>query len=337
MSPLEPGRPSGRWARRPRRRARSGAALRCLGVAIAAATAVSPILAHPGSGIAVDRAGRIFFVDTGHGVWMIDGEGRLREHEGPAFHWMALDAESRFGETPLPHLPSTDLRAAGRDPIVILSSDYPVAVGADGALYFAEPGRDRRLRMVRLAPSGERAEFALLPAESEGAPLRWLNGVAAGGDGSIYYSENAAVRRIDPHGDLSTVARAIEVPECERLPGLPPAMAPYLRGLAVAADGTVYAAANGCSALLRIGAGGEVATILRATPPWSPTAVAIGGEHLYVLEYLHTAEEEVADRRVWIPRVRRLAPDGAVTVMVEVRREPPGRRPTPPLHRKKSN
>ncbi|HUG37401.1 MAG TPA: hypothetical protein VML54_10655, partial [Candidatus Limnocylindrales bacterium] len=167
-----------------------------LPLALLALTLAGSALAHPGSGIAVDRRGRVFFVDTGAGVFVIDAEGRLESHPGEAFHWMTLDPESRFGDTPLPHLPTSDLRAEGRDPMVLLSSDYPVALGADGALYFPEPGAGGRLRMVRLTAAGERSDFALLPDQSEGAPLRWLNGVAAGADGSIYYTENAAVLRI---------------------------------------------------------------------------------------------------------------------------------------------
>ena len=37
------------------------------------------IMAHPGSGIVVDRRGEIYFVDTGSGVWKIDLHGRSEE------------------------------------------------------------------------------------------------------------------------------------------------------------------------------------------------------------------------------------------------------------------
>jgi hypothetical protein len=102
---------------------------------------------------------------------------------------------------------------------------------------------------------------------------------------------------------------------------LPAGFAPYLRGLAVAEDGTVFAAANGCRAVLRVGKDGAATTVLRADPPWSPTAVAVQGADLYVLEYLHTDEEDEADRRVWVPRVRKLAANGDVTVVVAIDRD----------------
>ena len=57
---------------------------------------VSPAIAHPGGSIVVDAKGQVYFVDTGHGVWMVDTAGALVDLGGPAFHWMTLDADSRF-------------------------------------------------------------------------------------------------------------------------------------------------------------------------------------------------------------------------------------------------
>jgi hypothetical protein len=324
MSPARSCAPSISGKRPTRRRERFDRARRSrLGVAgavLASATVLaSAALAHPGSGIAIDRQGRVFFVDTGVGVWVVERDGALHRHDGPAFHWMTIDPASRFGDTRFTHLPSSDMRAVGRDPMVLLSSDYPITVGSDGALYFPEPGADRRLHLVRMQPSGERSDLALLPAESDGGPLQWLNGVAAGADGSIYYSENASVRRIDARGAITTVAGRIEVPGGERVPGMPEELGPMLRGLAVSGDGTVYVAASACRALVEIGADGAIVVRLRAEAPYSPTAVAVEGAAVYVLEYTHTADEP-RDRKVWVPRVRRLAPDGAVTLVVEIER-----------------
>jgi streptogramin lyase len=65
------------------------------------------------------------------------------------------------------------------------------------------------------------------------AGLRWINGLAAGPDGSLYYTEDNAVRRIDQRG-------------------VPGTDGPTLRGLAVAPDGVVFVAAAGCGAVLKI-------------------------------------------------------------------------------------
>jgi CBS-domain-containing membrane protein len=54
---------------------------------------------------------------------------------------------------------------------------------------------------------------------------------------------------------------------------------------------------------------GAITVVLRTASPWSPTAVAFSESGLYVLEYVHTAEE---DRQAWAPRVRKLLPNGSI-------------------------
>ncbi|MEK6406879.1 MAG: hypothetical protein AABN34_07945 [Acidobacteriota bacterium] len=280
---------------------------------------ITPALGHPGSGIAVDRHGDVYFVDTGRGVWKIDKRGQLTLQGGSAFHWMAIDFDGRLAKTRWPghSEPSAEIERVGVNPTLILSSDFPVTVGRDGALYYPELGSDQRVQVVRLTRAGDRSVLATLPAVSDGLALRWLNGIAAGPDGSIYYSENTAVRRISPQGAVSTIASKIAVPDCAQIPGATPNLGVFLRGLDVARDGTIYVAASGCGALLRITTLGKVTPVLRTTSPWSPTGVAVTPSYVYVLEYLHTASE---DRRAWIPRVRRLSPDGTVVVLATVER-----------------
>lgn len=91
--------------------------------------------------------------------------------------------------------------------------------------------------------------------------------------------------------------------------------APYLRGLAVAADGALYAAATGCRAVVKISQSGTVTTILTTDGSWSPTAVAAASGAVYVLEYDHNAPE-----RVWPPRVRKIDAAGKVTVLATITR-----------------
>ena len=90
----------------------------------------------------------------------------------------------------------------------------------------------------------------------------------------------------------------------------------FLRGLAITPEGTVYVAAAGCGAVLRIDRGG-VTAIHRTTSPWSPTAVAVAGHDVFVLEYLHTAAE---DRQAWLPRVRQLRSDGTSAILATITR-----------------
>src|SRR5262249_11443419 len=97
------------------------------------------VTAHPGSGIAVDRLGQVYFLDTGSGLWKIDGQGRLIRLSSKLFHWLALDANDRFASAPLPSSAGTgldwEILRVGANPTVLIASDFPIALGQDGNLY----------------------------------------------------------------------------------------------------------------------------------------------------------------------------------------------------------
>jgi hypothetical protein len=266
--------------------------------------------AHPGSSIAVDRHGSVFFADTLKGVWRIDSKGALTFVGPPNFHFFALDEDNRFAR--FARRSSRDeIRPIGEvsSPTVIESSDFPVAIHG-GGLYFAPGEEGKPLPIVRAAPDGTMTTLATLPG------VGWLNGIAARPDGTVYGTVDTGIVRLSPSRELGWFARDVTVPDCHPLSGLEDEAAPpYLRGLAVAADGTVYVAATGCRSVAKIAPTGAVTTILSAEGSWSPTAVAVAGGAVYVLEYDHSAGE-----RVWPPRVRKVDPAGKVTLLARVTR-----------------
>ena len=275
-------------------------------------------LAHPGSGIVVDRQGNVYFLDTGSGVWKIDKEGKLTKLAAPAYHWMAIDLDQSLATATLPSFSQGDAtvtRDSG-DPRIIVSSDFPITVGRDGALYYGWTRGSGQLQVFRFAPSGATTVVKTLTSSATGKPLGWLNGVVATSDGSIYYTEDNAIRRIGPQGELTTVIANVTISTCDSLPdaGGP---GPYLRGFDVDPQGTLYVAATGCRAVLKITADKQVTTVLQASSPWSPTAVAVSGSDLYVLEYLHTPGD---DRREWLPRVRKVSSNGSVVTIATIDR-----------------
>lgn len=288
-------------------------------LAIVLLSVAEEVLAHPGSGIVVDRHGNIYFVDTGSGVYKLDREGTLTRLSGPAYHWMAIDMDNRLTNVTLPYFSSDDatVTRVGVGPTLLLSSDFPLAVGRDGNLYYPWRRDSDQVQVFRLTSSGATTVLTTLPANTGSEPLRWLNGVAMGPDGSLYYTETKAVRRISPQGELSTVAADVRLSGCDSVPGVEANLGPYFRGLDVDAQGTVYVAATGCRAVLKITADKKITTVLRASKPWSPTGVALSGDDLYVLEYLHTPGD---NRREWIPRVRKLTPDGQVVTVATIDR-----------------
>jgi len=282
-------------------------------------------LAHPGAGIVVDRLGQVYFLDTGSGLWKIDTRGGLSHLSPLRNHWLAIDANNLFTQATLPTDRGRDwvITAAGSSPTMLISTDFPLVIGADGRLYYPSV-RENNVRILKTDPRGSTSTFATLPRSVAGDAIGWINGIAAGPEGSLYYTEDNAVRRITAHGKVFTVATISApanpptIPETEKHP--------YLRGLKVDANGVIYVADTGDARLLKITADGKIATLVQLESPWSPTDVALFGDVVYVLEFLHTPGD---DRVTWMPRIRKITPDGRSTVIVTVDQMPGARPPRP--------
>jgi DNA-binding beta-propeller fold protein YncE len=277
------------------------------------------LMAHPGSGIAVDRLGQVYFLDTGSGLWKIDRYGKVTKLSGLLPHWLAIDANNRFANTPLPTGALGEISRVGDNPTLLLSTDYPIAIGQDGNLYYPSgPAGD--LRIMRMTPSGAKSVFATLPTTVKGKPLPHLSGIVAGPNGSLYYTEESAIRRISARGRISTV---VTVPAPVNGPSIPATdQHPYLRALVVDARGVIYVADTGDGRVLKITPQGKVTTLLQTESPWSATGVALFGSNVYVLEFLHTVRDV---RRDWLPRVRKITPNGKSRIIMSVDRMPGAR------------
>lgn len=287
--------------------------LAAMGLVSASATA------HPGSGIAVDRAGQIFFIDTGSGLWRIDTAGKFKHLSRTLFHWLALDEDNRFTNTQLPSGALGEILKVGSNPTVLLSSDYPIAIGGDGNLYYPS-GAAGNLKLMKMTPAGATSVVIAFPATVNGKPLPHIGGLIAGPNGSLFYTEGGAIRKIDAQGRVSTVV-AVRAPA--NPPSIPATNAhPYLRGLALNGRGLVYVADTGDARLLKITSNGTVSTILQAQSPWSPTAVAVFGDDVYVLEFLHTVRDV---RRDWLPRVTKIGSNGQATLVATLDQMPGAR------------
>ena len=256
----------------------------------------------------MDRTGQVYFLDTGSGLWKIDAKGALVPINAPRFHWLTLDADDRFKSASLPSGSTGEVTRSGSAPTLLLASDYPLAIGRDGNLYYPRRSSGGSSDVVRLLPSGQSSVLTSLP-------FPYLNGMAAAPDGSLYFAEKKNIRKINAEGKVAMVAANIAPSGCASIPGTE--ANDSLRGLAVDAGGTVYVAASACGSVLKIAPDGKITKLLQTESPWSPTAVALSGSDLYVLEYLHTAVE---DRRLWLPRVRKISADGKSAVVATVSR-----------------
>lgn len=251
----------------------------------------TPALAHPGSGIVADDKGAILFQDAAsRAVWKIDAaSGVVSEfHTGIGGHWMCLDPRGAFARVQPRYF--ARVTPAGTAPAILLADGgSPFAVGSDGHLYYPShaskndefaPGG---CQLVRMAPDGTQTRFAsaLTPTLEK---CDGVTGLATGPDGSLYIASPTAIHRVALDGTAHVVAHPLEVADCTD-DAEPSQKAPFLRGLAVAADGTVFVAATDCRRVIQITPAGRTESILWSEPPWTPTGVAVSRGRVYVLEY----------------------------------------------------
>jgi sugar lactone lactonase YvrE len=232
---------------------------------------------------------------------------------------LAIDEDNRFANTRFPAGTLGTFVKVGSNPTVILSSDYPIAIAKDGNLYF-QSGAAGHLRLMKMTPSGETSVVADFPRTVKGEPLQYTSGISAGPDGSLYYSEDTAIRRLDATGRFSTLVTV-------RAPTNPPSIPgtdqhSYLRGFAIDDWGATYVCDTGDARVLKLDRDGTLTQVLQTQSPWAPTAVATFGRTVYVLEYLHTANDV---RREWSPRVRKIAGDGTSTIIATLDQMPGAR------------
>jgi hypothetical protein len=294
------------------------------GVLLLPALCTGLAVAHPSSGIVVDEDGQVFFTDNGGdsksgSLWKIDAKGKLSRVHNAGWHWLALDGKDRFSKEDLKkwfekqltmnfdRMPLADSKGA-----LLQADGAPFVVEREGNLCWAKGN----LEIARLSPKGEVTLLAPALKETAGK-LGGIKGLAAGPDGCLYAACPSAILKIKADGKVITLVHPIALKDVDTdLPeGTPEDQKPFLRGLAVDSQGTVYAAATGCRCVVKVGPDGKVEVVMKAEGPWSPTGVAVHGEDVYVLEY---TDPNKGDHDGWLPRVRRLGRDGKVTTLATI-------------------
>ena len=272
--------------------------------------------AHPGSGIVVDKEGNVFFTDTGKGVWKIDKQGKLIYMPAQKFHWMTIDAIGYFAESPKNFGEYFErVTPQSTKPALIMCSDFPLVVGKDGNIYYADT-RPGSTKIIRRTLDGKQSVLA------GNKIFEFISGIAVGADGSLYITEasnaNAnTIRKITMNGIVSIIATYVGKNSYD----LPLETVPsYCRGLTVDSTGTIYVAATGSRCVLKITPQGKVTTILQTSSPWTPTGVTMFHGEVYVLEWHDVAPENLEVRSAWIPRVRKIGREGNVTTLATVKR-----------------
>ena len=220
------------------------------------------IAAHPGSGIAVDGSGQVYFLDTGSGLWRIDTKGVVTRLSRERNHWLAIDPNSGFATARLPTDPHRGLghHSGGLEPDGAHLDRFPDRNRRDGSLYYKRQ-RPGDLQIMPTTPAGATSVFATLPAS-----IAHFNGMTVVADGSIYFTDNSTISKVNAAGQIWTGTTIFPL---TKPPSIPDTEKPYLRGLAIDPKGNMYVADSGDARLLKITPAGAITTLVQLESPGS--------------------------------------------------------------------
>ena len=288
------------------------------------------VQAHPAWGIAVDRRGQVYFSDLVT-VWKIDAQGRVSVFRAGGerhTHDLNIDEAGNLYGADNSYEPATQRffsaiwrrTPAGEFSYLLAPTDDPpegtsIWRDRDGNMYHAANYPERELLVLRRAVNGN--VTALVGSSNaareyrQGVPYSG-GGMAFGSDGALYFVHGANVSKVTMSGTLTALARnlVVETDSGNRTGGSSPTQ---LFGIAVDAQGNVFVADYGNRRVLKITPDNRSATLIRAEQSWFPTGVALSGNDLYILEHSFTPTHTPIGTRV-----RKLSPDGRVTVLATV-------------------
>ena len=177
-------------------------------------TELEPPLGYAGvSGVAAGSDGGMWFTEGLHGQM-----GRFDVRTG------------KLSQFPLP---STQGDFGG--PVI-----NGVVAGHDGAMWFPIPSRSSDLdknpnALGRMSTTGAVSEFPIGPGTQV-----WPEGITAGSDGALWFTERAAIGRMTTTGQIT------------ELPALSPSFSSYPGGIAAGPDGAVWFTDTGGSKIGRV-------------------------------------------------------------------------------------
>jgi hypothetical protein len=286
----------------------------------------------------VDRQGQIYFSDL-ETIWKIDTAGKLSVFRagvgGKHTHELNLDEGGNLYGEDLSYEPSTQrytsalwkmTPAGGFTYILAPTSSPPMGMSIwrdrDGNTYSAHWKSNAEHETLLLKRTSEGKVTTLLGSAETVRNFRQdvlysVGGLVFGADGSLYVADGAIVRKVATSGAVTTLAHIAPERPTQGSAGKSsdaPASSASVRllGLAVDPQGNVFAADDDNRRVLKVTPNGQVTTILRAEPPWSPSGLAYSNNSLFILEFGTTTTSTLA------PRVRKLSPDGTVTLIASV-------------------
>lgn len=253
--------------------------------------AAAPAAAHPPYALVADRTGNVYFSDL-ETVWRLSSDGRLsvfRAHVRETHvHSLALAPDGAIEGDQNRYDPAAERFYSGlwrrtpagvEEAIVPLTERPPAGAGVwkdeAGNRYVSQwiSSADRRILLLRRRADGR---VEVLFDESGGGQrpvqpsVESVGGMAFGADGALFFVNGGVLRRLARDGSVTKIYDG--------------GAQSSLRGLTVAPDGRVLVADMGAKAVLAVATDGSVSTLYREKQAWLPTAVALSGDRVLVLE-----------------------------------------------------
>ena len=317
---------------------------RCLSLTLWAAAAIliltPTIMAHPATGIVVDRTGQVYFSDL-ETIWKLDADRKLSVFRpgvsGRHVHELAIDDQDNIYGEDISYEPATKkwisdvwkMTPAGALTYLVAPTTDPTRAltirrDRDGNTYFIDQNNHLKQRTIlfRRTPDGQVTPFAggaygHRDGKGTSAQFSSVGSLAFGSDGNLYLTDGISLRKVTMDGTVSTVATNLNARTSEDKPVLFEGLYGSLAGLTVTTNGIAYVADAGNRRVLRISPEGKVDVALRTDPPFFPNGVfAIPSGEVYVLEVGLTLPNLTSG-----PRVRKLMPDGKNVVLTVVGQE----------------
>ena len=290
--------------------------------------------AHVGTGIDLDREGRIYFTDTYHNcIWRLDSNGTVMlVVSGVHLDYLIV---SEDGYVYVIKDGIWKISPQGAMIEVLNSKQFPegsrpLCIDRQGNIYFINSDDHSKhvTEISKRTPVGKVMVIVGSDRERQDGqggeipPFSHVNSAICAADGSLYLRDDQTIRRVASDGTISTLAHSEDAAMTEegeeRLV--------RTMGMAVDAAGNVYVANYWKRAVMKVTPDGLVSAMATAAWPWVPVGVAISGNNIYALERmgnpygLSTALEvsTLADR-LGSPRIRKISPDGTITTLVVVK------------------
>ncbi len=295
--------------------------------------------AHIGAGIVVDRAGRVYFLDTLRDrVWMVDETGHVKslaEHKhgdalvlGEDGNIYCEDVVSGGVWRITPEGAATEVLPKTKRSAIV-GWTYFLTVGRDGSFYFVS-GYPDQIRLLKIDAAGNREIIAgstrgTADGPAREAQFREVRAAAWSADGALYLIDGDSIRKLAADGAVTTLAGSSEEGFADGTGAA--ARFRHPSGLALDERGNIFVADFGNRRVRKITPAGEVSTVMDAGKAWTPVGiagVAVAGGDLFVLERFGLYNSPTIfftwfGDFVGNPRVRRISADGNVHAVASIR------------------